>query len=154
MSAAAERRFGAGALLAGCGADPAEDIRAGRLLEELHSALAVLTLRLPPLRERVADLPMLVDRLLERSNAEGEARVKGLSPDAWDVVRDYHWPGNLRELYAVLSAARRHARDGPHNRRRPAGLPAVAANAGGDGRAGAGEDRCRSTPSWRKRSAG
>lgn len=96
--------------LAGCGADAAEEVRAGRLLDELYSSLAVLTLHLPPLRERTADLPLLANRLLERCNAEGEAHVKALAADAWDVVRDYAWPGNLRELYAVLSAARRHAR--------------------------------------------
>ena len=97
-------------VLAGCSGDPAEEVRAGRLLGELHAALALLTLHLPPLRERLADLPALVDRLLERCNTESEVRVQGLAPDAWDVVRGHHWPGNLRELYTVLSAARRHAR--------------------------------------------
>jgi DNA-binding NtrC family response regulator len=97
-------------ILAGCSADPAEEVYAGRLLDELYSSLAVLTLSLPPLRERTADLPALVDRLLERCNAEGGTSIKGLAADAWDIVRSYAWPGNLRELYAVLAAARRHAR--------------------------------------------
>jgi DNA-binding NtrC family response regulator len=97
-------------ILAGCSADPAEEVRAGRLLDELYSSLAVLTLSLPPLRERTADLPALVDRLLERCNSEGGTSIKGLAADAWDIVRAYAWPGNLRELYAVLAAARRHAR--------------------------------------------
>ena len=90
--------------------DPAEEVCGGRLLDELYSALAVLTIPIPPLRERRADLPALVDRMLQRGNAEGEPQVKGLSADAWDVVREYAWPGNLRELYAVLSSARRRAR--------------------------------------------
>ena len=96
-------------ILAGCGVDPAEEVRAGRLLDELYSALAVLTIAIPPLRERRADLPALVDRMLQRGNDEGETQVKGLSADAWDVVREHAWPGNLRELYAVLSSARRRA---------------------------------------------
>ena len=112
VHAAAEEDAGAPAprILAGCGVDPAEEVRAGRLLDELYSALAVLTITIPPLRERRTDLPTLVDRMLQRGNAEGEPQVKGLSADAWDVVREYAWPGNLRELYAVLSSARRRAR--------------------------------------------
>jgi DNA-binding NtrC family response regulator len=97
-------------ILAGCGADPVEEVRAGRLLDELYSSLAVLTLSLPPLRERPEELPTLVDRLLERCNAEGLAPIKGVAADAWEILRAYTWPGNLRELYAVLASARRHAR--------------------------------------------
>ncbi len=96
-------------LIAGCGADPLQEVRAGRLIEELYASLAVLTVSLPPLRERTADLPALVDRLLERCNEEGEPHVERLAPDVWEVLRGHMWPGNLRELYAVLSAARRHA---------------------------------------------
>jgi DNA-binding NtrC family response regulator len=58
----------------------------------------------------MTDLPALVDRLLQRSNAEGQAQIKGLTADAWEVIRAHVWPGNLRELHAVLAAARRHAR--------------------------------------------
>jgi transcriptional regulator with PAS, ATPase and Fis domain len=105
----AEEVAGSPRILAGCIADPLEEMRAGRLLDELHAALAVLTLHLPPLRERQAELPALVDRLLERCNEEGEPHVKRLAPDVWDVLRAHAWPGNLRELYAVLSAARRRA---------------------------------------------
>ena len=57
---------------------------------------------------RLDDLPALVGRLLERCNEEGEPRVRRLAPDVWDVLA-HPWPGNLRKLYAVLSAARRHA---------------------------------------------
>jgi transcriptional regulator with PAS, ATPase and Fis domain len=96
--------------LAGCGADPVEEVRAGRLLDELYSSLAVLTLSLLPLRERMGDLPSLVDWLLQRCNAEGQVQVKGLTADAWEVIRAHTWPGNLRELHTVLAAARRHAR--------------------------------------------
>jgi transcriptional regulator with PAS, ATPase and Fis domain len=97
-------------VIAGSGADPAEDVRAGRLLDELHCALGTLVITLPPLRERAADLPQLVEHLLARANAEGERRVTGLTSGAWDVVRTYRWPGNLRELYAALQSARWHAR--------------------------------------------
>lgn len=93
-------------LLAGCRRPPAEEVRAGQLLEELACALYTLVLEVPPLRERRADLPLLVEGLLARANAEGEVRVLGLAPDAWEVVNAYPWPGNLRELYRALSSAR------------------------------------------------
>ena len=96
-------------LTAGCGGDPLQEIRAGRLIEELYALLAVLTMSVPPLRERAADLPALVDRLLDRCNEEGGPKAVRLAPDVWDVLRAHAWPGNLRELYAVLSEARRHA---------------------------------------------
>ena len=111
-SCAADERDGSSVprILAGCSADPWKKWRAGRLLDELYSSLAVLTLSLPPLRERMADLSALVVRLLDRCNAEGGAHIKGIAADAWEVFRAHAWPGNLRELYAVLAAARRHAR--------------------------------------------
>jgi DNA-binding NtrC family response regulator len=79
------------------------------LLEELHCALGTLVIALPPLRERAADLPRLVERFLERANAEDERRVIRLTSDAWDVLRSHRWPGNLRELYAALQSARGHS---------------------------------------------
>jgi transcriptional regulator with PAS, ATPase and Fis domain len=96
-------------VLAGCASDPVEEVRAGRLLEELYHALATLVLAVPPLRERLADLPWVVDRLLERGNGPGVKAVRGLLPEAWEAVRAYPWPGNLGELSAVLDAARSRA---------------------------------------------
>jgi transcriptional regulator with PAS, ATPase and Fis domain len=96
-------------LFAGLTAEPAEEVGAGRLLETLAFALATLRLDVPPLRQRLADLPLLVERLLDRAGAEDPGRVSGLTPAAWEVLRAHPWPGNLRELYAVLSAARARA---------------------------------------------
>lgn len=104
-----ERPADAPRLLAGSVADLAAEVAAGRVLERLYFALSPLVIALPPLSERRADLPLLVERLLERANADGEKRVTGLAPAAWDVVRAYAWPGNLRELFAVLLSAREHA---------------------------------------------
>lgn len=100
-------------VIAGTSADPAEEVRAGRLLEEFRCALATLVIELPPLRERQADLPLLVERLLERAEfAHAEAKAppaKGLRPEAWELIRAYGWPANVRELYQVLLAGRVHA---------------------------------------------
>jgi PAS domain S-box-containing protein len=94
-------------ILAGC-ATPAADVRAGRMLDALHAALATLVIDVPPLRERAADLPLLVERLLERVPRKDGLGWK-LTPAAWDVVRRYTWPGNLRQLADALAQACRHA---------------------------------------------
>ncbi|HZY84185.1 MAG TPA: sigma 54-interacting transcriptional regulator [Gemmataceae bacterium] len=92
-------------VLAGCAAPPTEEVRAGRLLEELACALGVLVLEVPPLRERRDDLPLLVERLLERAGAGREAPLRGVTASAWELLRGYSWPGNLRELCAALAGA-------------------------------------------------
>jgi transcriptional regulator with PAS, ATPase and Fis domain len=92
-------------ILAGCTTAPAEPVRSGRLLDELACALGTLVIEVPPLRERLADLPGLIERLLERACGDREVRVTSLSADAWAVLRGYPWPGNVRELYAVLRDA-------------------------------------------------
>jgi DNA-binding NtrC family response regulator len=91
--------------LAGLCCDPDEEVRAGRLLDELASRLGTLTIRVPPLRERREDLPRLVESLLERASAASGRRVTALTAAAWEVVRAYPWPGNLAELYAVVASA-------------------------------------------------
>jgi DNA-binding NtrC family response regulator len=96
-------------VIAGLSDAPAEATDAGKLLEELRCALATLEITLPPLRDRLTDLPGLVEQFLERSASGDEAAVVGLAPEAWEAVRTYRWPGNLDELYAVLQSARRHA---------------------------------------------
>jgi len=95
-------------LLAGCG-DPVTEVCSGRLLAEFHTVLSPLTITIPPLRERRDDLLLLVERQLARANEDGERVVVGLSEDAWEVVHTYSWPGNLGELFGVLSSARERA---------------------------------------------
>jgi len=97
-------------ILAGCGCDPVEEVRAGRLLADLHFALSTLTISLPPLRERLADLPALVERMLERLQVEDQGPVKILSAEALEVLRGHLWPDNLRELHTVLAEACAQAR--------------------------------------------
>jgi DNA-binding NtrC family response regulator len=92
-------------IMAGFPADPADDIRSGRLAEQLPAALTVLTIRLPPLRERLAGMPQLVESTLRRVSGAVGRPAAGLTPEAWECVRSYRWPGNLRELHATLRAA-------------------------------------------------
>jgi transcriptional regulator with PAS, ATPase and Fis domain len=91
-------------LLAGCSLDLETAFAAPTLLDEFRCALAVLTIRLPPLRERQAELTALVGRLLRRAPA-GTHKIAGLSPEAWDCLRAAAWPENVRELFSVLRQA-------------------------------------------------
>lgn len=92
-------------IIAGCSRAPEAEIRAGRLAEELYCGLSTLIISLPPLRERQADLPGLVERLLQRISSGNERPITGLTAQAWEILRAYAWPGNLRELYTVLQSA-------------------------------------------------
>jgi DNA-binding NtrC family response regulator len=96
-------------LIAGCCGDAPADARASRLLPDLHYALSPLTIHVPPLRERLAELPLLVERMFTRL-AEGDQPVKGPSAEALDVLRGHLWPGNLQELHSVLAQACQQAR--------------------------------------------
>jgi two-component system nitrogen regulation response regulator GlnG len=77
----------------------------GRFRGDLYYRLNVYTLRLPPLRERLDDLPLLTDHFLRRFNAELGKEVRGAAPEALGLLRQWPWPGNVRELQSVLKQA-------------------------------------------------
>ena len=79
--------------------------RTHRFREDLYHRLAVLTLWLPPLRERENDVLELAEYFLGRSCADYELPPKRLGPDARAALLDYPWPGNLRELSNVMERA-------------------------------------------------
>ncbi len=70
--------------------------------------LTELTIEVPALRERMDDLPLLAQHLLESLNRDQESQVGGFSEDVWQQFRQYNWPGNLDELQAVIREARAH----------------------------------------------
>jgi transcriptional regulator with PAS, ATPase and Fis domain len=72
----------------------------GTFREDLMHRLDVVRIALPPLRERLDDLPLLAEHLLRRAGIQ-----KRLTRDAWDTLFAWHWPGNVRELDNVLRAA-------------------------------------------------
>jgi hypothetical protein len=96
-------------LICGSRADLTETVRQGQLLDELFQALATFRIDVPPLKDRLDDLPHLADRTLQRLEAEDSRPIRTISPDAWEILLAYTWPGNLRELFDVLQGARRHA---------------------------------------------
>ena len=82
--------------------DVRAEARAGRFREDLYYRLALVTLSLPPLRERTEDLPALTDALVARLGAELHRDVQGLDPAALSALHAHPWPGNVRELRSVL----------------------------------------------------
>jgi DNA-binding NtrC family response regulator len=80
-------------------------VREGRFREDLWFRLQVIPLRLPPLRERREDIPLLVEHFLERLGTELGGQHAEVSPEATAALRAYSWPGNVRELRNVLERA-------------------------------------------------
>jgi transcriptional regulator with AAA-type ATPase domain len=81
------------------------EVRARRFREDLYHRLAVLTLTLPPLRERREDIVLLAEHLLARECAEYGLPPKTLSPEVRAALRNYAWPGNVRELSNAIERA-------------------------------------------------
>jgi transcriptional regulator with PAS, ATPase and Fis domain len=73
--------------------------------DDLFYRLNVIPIRLPPLRERREDLPLLVDHFLEENRLKSGKDISGLSNDAMELLLEYHWPGNIRELINAMEYA-------------------------------------------------
>jgi DNA-binding NtrC family response regulator len=77
-------------------------VTSGRFRADLYHRLCVLRIHVPPLRERLGDLPALVDSFLESFNGRYKKSIRRLTPEAIRLLQDYSWPGNVRELRNVL----------------------------------------------------
>ena len=80
-------------------------VERGALREDLYYRINVLHIALPPLRDRLEDLPQLVEALIDELNHKNGGRVTGVDAEVLDRFRRYHWPGNVRELRNVLERA-------------------------------------------------
>jgi len=78
------------------------EVAAGRFREDLLFRLQVVTVQVPPLRERRGDIPALVDYFLARFTKNNGYTVRVVSPDAMKLLMEYPWPGNVRELENVI----------------------------------------------------
>ncbi|MDQ0285950.1 PAS domain S-box-containing protein [Desulfofundulus luciae] len=85
--------------------DLEELIRQGHFREDLYYRLNVVSLYIPPLRERLDDLPLLVNHFIKKFNREFGLLVRGVSPEVWEMLCAYDWPGNVRELENVMERA-------------------------------------------------
>ena len=110
-----------------------ELVRAGGFREDLYYRLKVVTIWLPPLRERSGDIPLLAQGFLREFARENEKRVNDFTAEALEAMMKYRWPGNVRELRTAIERAvvlcrgeKITLRDLPPETRGHAGAPSVA----------------------------
>ncbi len=97
-------------LVAATNTDLEKEVETGKFRKDLFYRLNVVTIRVPPLRERKEDIPALVDSLLRSLHKKlGLRRLPSVQADAMETLKDYHWPGNVRELRNVLERALIHS---------------------------------------------
>jgi two-component system response regulator PilR (NtrC family) len=82
-----------------------EEVAAGRFREDLYYRLNVITLDLPPLRERTEDLRLLINHFVQKLSREMGRDIKGVSADAMRLLMNYSYPGNVRELQNIIERA-------------------------------------------------
>ena len=92
-------------IIAATNCDLKQMMEDGRFREDLYYRLHVISLYLPPLRERKEDIPLLAQHFLEKYGQENNRPGLELTPDALDLMMDYDWPGNVRELENVIERA-------------------------------------------------
>jgi transcriptional regulator with PAS, ATPase and Fis domain len=80
-------------------------ITEGRLREDLYYRLNGLSIELSPLRERIDDLPLLIDYFIAEANRDHHRRVEGLDDKCRRALGNYRWPGNIRQLHNVIETA-------------------------------------------------
>ncbi|HEY2749149.1 MAG TPA: sigma-54 dependent transcriptional regulator [Polyangia bacterium] len=85
--------------------DLATEAKEGRFREDLFYRLNVITIALPPLRDRREDIVQLVDHFIARTNAKLGTAIDGASPETMKLLMDYRWPGNVRELENTIERA-------------------------------------------------
>ena len=92
-------------ILAASNEDLLKLVREGRFREDLYHRLNVISIQLPPLRERKEDIPLLVERFLEQFRRENDKPPRLFSHAAMRLLMDYEWPGNVRELENAVERA-------------------------------------------------
>ncbi|HHS9674126.1 TPA: sigma 54-interacting transcriptional regulator, partial [Klebsiella michiganensis] len=92
-------------LIAATHRDLAEEVSAGRFRQDLYYRLNVVTIDMPPLRQRKEDIPQLARYFLQRYAERNRKAVQGFTPQAMDLLIRYAWPGNIRELENAVERA-------------------------------------------------
>lgn len=92
-------------LLAATNQDLEKAMEEGRFRQDLYFRLSVVRIHLPPLRQRVADIPLFVAAFVDGFNRELGKSISGVSPEALDALKSHSWPGSIRELRNVIERA-------------------------------------------------
>ncbi len=82
-----------------------ERVKRGEFRQDLFYRINVISITQPPLRERIGDIPLLIEHYLQEFNDQNGKRVKGFEDDAIQLLQRYQWPGNVRELVNVVERA-------------------------------------------------
>ncbi len=85
--------------------DLTRDVAEGRFRQDLYYRINVVTISLPPLRERIGDIPLLAEHFLRKYNAQNNREVLGFAEKTMEFLQRYDWPGNVRELENVVERA-------------------------------------------------
>jgi two-component system, NtrC family, response regulator AtoC len=85
--------------------DLEQDVMNGRFRDDLYYRLNVVSIRIPPLRERQEDIPLLIEHLIKKHNKRLGLNIVRVQPDAMRALMDYHWRGNVRELENCIERA-------------------------------------------------
>jgi two-component system response regulator AtoC len=92
-------------VIAATNKDLAEEVKKGRFRDDLYYRLNVIEIRIPPLRERREDVPLLTTHFVEKLAHELGKEVNAISEDALKLLMDHDWPGNVRELENAMERA-------------------------------------------------
>ncbi len=92
-------------IVAATNRDLEDMVQARSFREDLYYRLAVIPINIPPLRERVEDIPVLVEYFLDKMNRERGCALAGVTDDAMDLMMSYSWPGNVRQLENAIERA-------------------------------------------------
>ncbi|MBI5493344.1 MAG: sigma-54-dependent Fis family transcriptional regulator [Deltaproteobacteria bacterium] len=89
-------------VIAAANVDLEKEVRKGGFREDLYYRLKVVPIELPPLRDRVEDIPLLVEHFLDKHSRKCNKAVKGMTAEAIEALMSYKWPGNIRELENLI----------------------------------------------------
>jgi transcriptional regulator with PAS, ATPase and Fis domain len=92
-------------VIAATNKDLDEAIKKGALRKDLFYRLNIVSIKMPPLREIKEDIPLLINYFLNKFNSRSKKKVGRLSPEAMDILLNYNWPGNVRQLVNVIERA-------------------------------------------------
>lgn len=92
-------------LIAATNTDLEKKVKEGKFREDLYYRLSVIEIRIPPLRERKEDIPVLVNNFIKTISEENKKPIKGIDNEAMTLLLQYPWPGNVRELKNVIERA-------------------------------------------------
>ena len=92
-------------VIAATAKDLEQEVKKGAFREDLFYRLNVLSIKIPALRDRAEDIPLLCDHFIERFNNRLNKKIKGIAPAAMSHLLEYSWPGNVRELENMIERA-------------------------------------------------